>query len=255
MKDQLSHTTPDAARIATGFRRGLHSYDAHATAQADIAAQLARLLSRHCPTRIGGAFEFGCGTGGLTHLLRNRFEIAQLWLNDLLPECANVALDGDAFLAGPVDKVALPKGLDLIASCSTVQWLPDLPATLSRLTRALNPGGMLALSGFGTAQFHELRALGSGGAAPGYLNADDWPAILPPDMQLLHASQRPTRLWFNSGMDVLRHLRSTGVNGAAGRVWSRRRLAAFDTAYRARFETAQGLPLTYDPVWIIAQKR
>ena len=253
MKDQMTPRA-DTARIAAGFRRSLDTYGTAANVQAEIAQELAGQIAAHGPPEIAQVFEFGCGTGVLTRALRTQLNDVQFILNDLVAECAATAAPGEVFLPGSVDDIALPQGVGLIASASTVQWLPDLPGTLRRLSDALVPGGLLALSGFGTAQFAQLGALGSAGAAPGYLNATQWRQVLPGDLQVLHLSQRQTTLHFPDALSVLRHLRDTGVNGVSGQRWSRRRLTAFAAAYQARFGTAEGLPLTYDPVWIVARK-
>ena len=118
----------------------------------------------------------------------------------------------------------------------------------------LRPGGWLAVAGFGTAQFHQLRTLGSTSAAPSYVDSKDWSTLLPDDVELLHVAQNPVEMLFDSAIDLLRHLRNTGVNGQSEQRWSRRRLKDFEDAYRDRFGQCGKLPLTYDPVWMVARK-
>ncbi|WP_264212968.1 malonyl-ACP O-methyltransferase BioC [Leisingera thetidis] len=253
---------PDQGRIRQSFRRGLDSYHRSASVQADIAARLAGMLqAQGAPRQIGAALEFGCGTGHLTRQLLQRFETGSLILNDLVPEaaCALRALDGTVpaqarFEPGPIETLPLPQDLDLIASASTVQWIPDLPALTARLAARLKPGGWLALSGFGRGQFRELAALGSAAAAPSYLDAAEWRAVLPESMEILAIEQRPAVLEFGTALELLKHLRQTGVNGHAQHSWSRRRLRDFEAAYRAQFGRDGRLPLTYDPVLLAARK-
>ncbi|MEX0301621.1 MAG: biotin synthase, partial [Leisingera sp.] len=137
---------------------------------------------------------------------------------------------------------------------STVQWISDLPALMTRLAAHLQPGGWLALSGFGRGQFRELAALGSDAAAPSYLDAGEWSAVLPQDIELLAIKQRPAVLEFENALGLLKHLRQTGVNGHAQQSWSRRRLREFEDSYRTRFGRKGKLPLTYDPVLLVARK-
>lgn len=255
MKDLPNLTPPNAhSKVQQSFRRGLASYHANATHQAQIAARLVDVLQTLAPSHLPNALEFGCGTGHLTQPLIQTFSIDQLWLNDLVPECARFAPDQAQFQAGPIQSLTLPNSLDLICSASTVQWLDDLPKAISALGQSLRSGGWLALSGFGTAQFHELICLGSTAAAPSYVDAENWRAILPNNMTVKHLSQGRRVAWFDSATDILKHLRDTGVNGAATQRWTSADLKAFETEYRKRFGTPQGVPLTYDPVWIIAQK-
>lgn len=247
-------TQPRQTRVQQSFRRGLDTYHAAATHQADIAERLADCLATVAPTSLPNVFEFGVGTGHLTQAIQRRFSVTRLLLNDLVAECASFAPPSVRFLPGPVQQIPLPENLDLICSASTVQWLDDLPATINQLSNHLRPGGWLALSGFGTAQFHELRSLGSTAAAPSYCDAEAWRDILPETLKIKHLSQARRVEWFPNAVDVLRHLRETGVNGAASQKWSAKDLRVFETNYRDRFGTPQGLPLSYDPVWIIAQK-
>ncbi|GAA6209998.1 hypothetical protein NBRC116601_32910 [Cognatishimia sp. WU-CL00825] len=246
---------PPHDRVQQSFRRGLASYHSSATHQADIAARLAlQLVQAGAPKSFANALEFGCGTGHLTQHLRRNFTFQSLTLNDLVPECAAFAGAKDHFVPGPIETLQLPMALDLVCSASTVQWLDDIPATLSHLSQALVPGGWLALSGFGTSQFHELRALGSEAAAPSYVDAEHWRAMLPSDLKIKHLSQARRVAWFPNALALLKHLRETGVNGAASKAWTQTALKGFETQYRQRFGTPRGLPLTYDPVWIVAQK-
>lgn len=61
-------------------------------------------------------------------------------------------------------------------------------------------------------------------------------------------------LEFGNIRSLLRHLRLTGVNGNARQGWSRARLRAFEAAYHSRFGRGGRLPLSYDPVWLVARK-
>lgn len=242
------------SKVRQSFKRGLTTYHTNATHQAEIAMHLCQALTAVAPKAMDRVLEFGMGTGHLTQNLVDHFDIKSLFLNDLVDACASYAPPSARFLPGAVETLPLPGSLDLICSASTIQWIDDLPAAFARLSTSLKSGGFLALSGFGTAQFHELNALGSTAAAPSYLDAGAWKHILPADLsiQYLHHSTRIE--WFPNAMAVLKHLRDTGVNGGSSQSWSMRDLRNFETHYRERFGTAKGLPLTYAPVWMIAKK-
>lgn len=248
------------ARLRASFRRGLETYHQDAVAQAHIARRLAEFLRQAgAPEDFDSGFEFGCGTGFLTEALLANHRFGQLALNDLVPEAEAglpaLARGKASYVCGPVETVPLPKWVDLIASASTVQWIADLPELLQRLSEHLAPGGWLALSGFGHGQFRELQALGSSAGAPSYADAQDWPAMLPQGLELVQIEQSALVLEFPSALDILRHLRRTGVNARAGGPWSRTRLTAFEADYRSRFGRDGRLPLTYDAVWVLARKR
>lgn len=252
MKDM--NQSMQISKVAQSFRRGLKTYHESATQQANIAQHLSDLMAQHLPPQLGRALEFGMGTGHLTRAVSKYFQIDRLYLNDLVSDCADFAPKGAAFVGGPIEGVAMPQNLDLICSASTVQWVEDLPSMLERLTDALAPGGWLALSGFGHKQFQELRTLGSTAMAPNYMDASEWQLVLPENLRVQHTSQAQTTEWFPSALSLLKHLRDTGVNGASNRSWTTQDLRAFEAEYTERFGTKEGLPLTYDPVWVLVQK-
>ncbi|MEX0317217.1 MAG: methyltransferase domain-containing protein [Ruegeria sp.] len=250
-----------AERVQRSFTRSFQSYHDGATQQARVAQLLARRLAHlGAPVRFAEAFEFGCGTGHLTHALSDRFRIASLILNDLVPSAAQLANTVNAeFLPGDARVIDWPEAPDLIASASTLQWMEAPEDLLARAARALAPGGWLVVSSYGPAQYRELAALGSAAQAPGLRGADLLAdAIATTDagrFDVLEARERTHRLWFDTPRDVLRHLRHTGVNAKASKTWTRADLSQFDTDYRAAFGRADQVPLTYHPVWIIARKR
>ncbi|MEX0365062.1 MAG: methyltransferase [Ruegeria sp.] len=249
-----------AERVQRSFARSFQSYHNGATQQARIAQLLARRLAHlGAPVRFAKAFEFGCGTGHLTHALCDRFRIASLTLNDLVPSAAQLANTLNAeFRPGDARIIDWPEAPDLIASASTLQWMEDPEALLARAAHALAPGGWLAVSSYGPAQYQELAALGSTAQAPGLCGPEALANALSATdagwFEILEAKQRTHRLWFDTPRDVLRHLRHTGVNAGASRTWTRAGLARFCDNYTRTFERAGRVPLTHHPVWIIARK-
>lgn len=253
---------PDQARVQQSFRRGLASYHDHAQVQAGIARTLAAALgAAGAPASFSHVLEFGCGTGHLTDELLQHFQINDLTLNDLVPDCAahlQPLLAGrvtqSRFLPGPIEALPLPAGLDLIAAASTVQWLADLPTLIHRLSDHLAPGGWLALSGFARSHFAELQQIGADAGAPGYLDPADWPDLLPAAMKIVHLHHETMQLTFPDAVSLLRHLRLTGVNGRARQHWTRARLAEFAQVLAPGRPKDSPLTLTYQPVYLIARK-
>jgi malonyl-CoA O-methyltransferase len=240
-------------RVARSFRRSGKSYDVAAEAQRHIAQQVFQRLCQHRGTgALGRVLEAGYGSGHLTRAL-SRLPIGQLWLNDLTAPQLGFCPEA-SYLPGDILNTVLPAELDLVASTSMIQWLPDPAAALAHLCRAVRAGGWLALSGFAPGHFPELRALGSAAPAPSYLDAGAMAALLPPGWQLWEACQFAHPLWFASPLAVLHHLRATGVNGCARAHWTRAGLRRFCDDYGTRFGTGAGVPLTYLPALIIAQK-
>ena len=70
--------------------------------------------------------------------------------------------------------------------------------------------------------------------------------------QLLLIKERKEQLFFADPLAVLRHLQATGVNGLTKQVWSKGRLSDFAKEYTKRFSTAEGVVLTYHPLYFVA---
>lgn len=262
MRDHL-HQHDIHARLRNSFQRGMATYHQAATVQQQIARDLVLdLKSAGAPDHYGRVFEFGCGTGHLSDALLASVAVNAYFANDLVPDSGNLILprlktlcDYVEFRPGAIEAVQLPENLDLFLSASTLQWVEDAPSVLSNLGKKLQPGGWAAVSTFGHTQFHQLTALGSDAAAPAYTDAEELAARLPADFEVVTLKQTPITLYFPTALQLLRHLRDTGVNARSGQIWSSARLQLFEREYRARFEQDGKLPLTYDAVRLIARKR
>jgi trans-aconitate 2-methyltransferase len=115
------------------------------------------LLELVKPIPAGRAVDLGCGTGALTLELHRRVGAAETLGIDsspaMLEKAAPLAGNGLRFERG--DLAAFPSdgvgavdepnaAYGLVFSNAALQWVPDHPNLLARLTRALEPGGQLA---------------------------------------------------------------------------------------------------------------
>lgn len=245
-----------STRVERSFSRSFAAYHDAARQQARSAQKLVdTLATTGAPARFQRVLELGCGTGHLTRALTEGFEIDALSLNDISPKAEATATAFAArFLWGDAARVDWPQTPDLIASASMIQWLPDPAPLLSRAIKTLRPGGYLALSGFGPRQYEELTALGSTAAAPGLCTAERLAERVRGPLDIVATGEEVQPIRFATPRDVLTHLRQTGVNGRAQKGWTKAKLRQFSEDYHARFGTAEGVSLTYHPVWIIARK-
>lgn len=250
----------DKSHIASHFAKAIRTYPAEAEVQRHIARRMTELLAEWGAKRGGNVLEVGCGTGHYSRLLRRMLHPRELLLNDLCPEMEGCfeawAGDGQVrFVAGDAETLDFPAGRDLITSCSTLQWFERPEQFFARCRDRLHTGGMLAFSTFGTENMREIRALTGNGLD--YVTAEQLTRML--DRQgflLLHAEEERRTMRFDNPMQVLRHLKHTGVNGiAAGRrIRTCGDLRHFCEAYAERFTQQGRVTLTYHPIYIIAQK-
>ena len=72
-------------------------------------------------------------------------------------------------------------------------------------------------------------------------------------LEVLYLEEEEAVLHFPTPIDVLHHLRMTGVTGTEKHTWSRGRLQTFCDEYRNRFGSAEGVSLTYQPIYVICR--
>lgn len=245
--------------IERQFRRSMDSYDHHAVVQQGVAAHLVALLGEELSFTPSRILELGCGTGLLTRLIVEQFPGVTLQLNDIVPEmCRRTALrhglPETGILPGDAEDIALPGRYDLILSASTFQWFTRPASTLRRFRDHLHDQGLLAFSTFGRDNLIEIRELTHQGLS--YRTREEMHAMLAPLFDIRKEKEEHHRLLFPSPLDVLHHLKRTGVNASAPSVpWTRGRLALFSDHYREHFAMPGGIPLTYHVQYYICKPK
>ncbi|MBC7252455.1 MAG: methyltransferase domain-containing protein [Actinobacteria bacterium] len=112
----------------------------------------ARLLDRHCPRAARGrVLDAGCGTGGLTAWLRDRYRPRRLVALDAsraaLARCGERGLE--ELLCCSVEYLPFPEAsFDLVLSLNVIYHrdVSDDLAALREMARVLSPGGYLLLN-------------------------------------------------------------------------------------------------------------
>ena len=248
----------DKAEVACRFGRSIESYEEHAAVQREIAAHLAELATAYVTQPPRKILEVGCGTGLLTERILQLWAGSELWVNDLVEGmCAKAAarcrVPAAHCLVGDIESLPLPGAFDLVISASVFQWLARPAETFIRLAACLQPGGWLAFSTFGEDNCHELREVAGTGLA--YPSADELRAMLSPHFRIVHTEEARYCLDFSDPVQILHHVKRTGVNASASRtLWTRSKLQAFSDRYARLFARDGIFPLTYHPRYVLCQK-
>lgn len=247
----------DKNLIKDRFSRSIPSYNGSACAQRLIAEKLCSLLSGISGGQrdAGNVLEIGCGTGILTRMFLKYFTASGLTLVDICPEV--IGMLGDIkcrFIAGDAEKCSLPAGQDLIISCSAIQWFEDQDAFLSKCNGLLNGKGLIAISTFGPDNLSQIKTITGCGLDYCGKNAV-CDAVGRAGFRILAADEEHIEMIFPTPQSVLHHLKSTGVTGISRTSWTKGRLKEFTSAYQEKYGLEDGnVPLTYHPIYIIAEK-
>lgn len=159
---------PLKEKIATNFSLSATSYEQYAVMQQQAALSIVRrLLELRHEIAVGPILEVGCGTGAVSRELLTMFPDRRLTLVDLAPgmiaenrESLAAHLEPDHQVDWQVqdaETIDRQKHYALIVSCLALQWFQDVIGTLTRLSAALIPEGILLCSYLGDSSFPEWR--------------------------------------------------------------------------------------------------
>lgn len=254
--DNKSDRKYDKDLIRQRFAKSIDTYPENAVVQTEVAGKMAGMVEKYCGTSFGKVLEVGCGTGIFTGKLLQKSKVNELILNDLCPEvevCISGFLrDGAVFLPGDAETVDFPDGTDLIVSCSAIQWFSDMNAFLAKAASSLKKGGFLALSSFGEDNFREMSALEMPSLSYWSLTSIE-EAAAGLFEKVADGSEYVVQ-YFDTPMDVLRHLKATGVTGVSRQLWTKDRLERFCADYAGLHSSDGGVSLTYNPIYLILKK-
>lgn len=249
----------DKRLIAERFARARDTYSHEARVQQQVAEKMLQLLTERASPLFRRIVEFGCGTGSYSRLLLHKLQPESLLLNDLCPEmkeCLTDLLLQDTvqFIPGDAEALDFPEKTDLITSCSTLQWFNDPKEFFARCHRFLSEDGYLAFSTFGAENMREIRTLTGHGLD--YLPIEALKELLAPHFETVYAEEEIVSLPFSTPLQVLQHLKETGVTGTEKKVWTRGRLQTFCNSYTGQFRREDGnVTLTYHPIYIVTRRK
>jgi malonyl-CoA O-methyltransferase len=253
----------DRARLRAAFERASGGYEAAASLQARVAAELLERLEllRFSP---GAVLDLGSGTGRVTRELKRRYPRARVIALDIAPGMLREARRHQRpwrrfdRVCGDALRLPLRDGsIDLIFSNLMLQWCEPLAAALSEARRVLAPGGFLSFSTFGPATLYELRTAWA--EADGYNHVNHFPDMHEVGDGLVRAGlMEPVldadrfELGYPDVLTLMRDLKAIGAhNVTAGRpraLAGRERLTRVQRAYEA-FRRDEGLPATYEVIY------
>lgn len=252
----------DKKLVRKRFQKSVDTYNQKAEVQKEVALKLIATLKNTNESKYNKILEIGCGTGFLTREILNTCSVGHYTINDLNENIFSYINEifkyhnhyNFNFLKGDAEELTFPNQLDLVISSSTIQWFQNPEIFIKGIGKNINPGGYLAISTFGDKNFVELkRTLDIGLQYPSTTKLKNW---LSTDYELIFFEEYEKTCVFNSPMDVLKHIKNTGVNGISRRHFGKGDLIDFQKKYHTAYSIKnQGVGLTYHPIIFIAKRK
>ena len=233
------------------FEKSMDKYDENAIVQRFLAETLASETAS-CKTGYSKILELGCGTGMLTRQIRQKLCFDSYTANDLSEKSKKYLdkiLKNYIFIRGNAAKIPMTSTYDLIISNAMFQWFTNLDEILAKYAKILNPDGILAFTTFSPENFPELETIT--GLSLDYKPENELKEILQKNYKILKFETFKKVLAFSTPLELLYHLKNTGVNSLGDKKWDFADVKNFCRKYLENFEN---VTLTYVPILVVAQK-
>ena len=255
----------DKKKVAQSFSRAAQTYDSVAQLQRDIGAVLLERLPPALPEQ-SVVLDLGSGTGFFTQHIVHRYPHAQVIGLDIAEGMLRYAstqhVDAQWLCADAEYLPLADNSVDVIFSSLAIQWCNNLPQLFCEIARVLKPGGQLCIATLGPDTLHELKMAWQ--KVDNYVHVNRFQscenivaAVEQARLVADELKQENCTLHYAQLNEFTRELKSLGAHnintGKPEGLTGRARLLAFKNAYEA-FRTAQGLPATYDVIYLTAHK-
>ncbi len=241
----------DIKNIKKQFEKSMNDYDKNAVVQDMMASKLVIELEK-VSSCFDNIFELGSGTGLLTKRLVKSIKSKNYYANDLVEKSklyVQKYVPNVQFIAGNALKVKPGKKMDLIVSNAMFQWFENFGKAVDILKAGLNSGGILAFSTFSPMNFKEITSLT--GLSLKYKSQDELVEILKiSGFEILYCETFYEEISFKTPLELLAHMKHTGVNSLSEKTWTVKKVKEFCDKYLKQYPSAK---LTYSPIIIIAR--
>lgn len=255
--------------ISSRFHKTRESYHKDAVIQKEIAEELYSQLKEIIDSEKYNlsenikTLEIGCGSGFFTRkylpYLKSKTESMQVILNDIAgcPDSLVTTLTSKnidyCFINDDAENYYFDRDFDIILSSSAIQWFKRPDLFLKNIEKNLKDSGLIAISTFLPDNMSEIKDIINIGLD--YCSEQTLLESLNDDFNILSIKSEIKKIYFNSPIHVLHHMKKTGVNGITEFRWNKSKLENFSNLYNEKYGFEGKVSLTYNPVYIIAQKK
>ena len=239
--------------IKSRFEKSMDKYDDNAIVQHNMAKNIVGELLK-ISNKFESILELGSGTGILTKEILKSINFEHYTANDLVEKSKNYItkiIPNAKFIHGNSLKINTNEHFDLIISNAMFQWFSNLDEILVKCKRQLKKNGILAFSTFGTENFQEIKELSGLGLK--YLSTVEIKNILlQENFEIELIIEYKKTLEFKNPLELLAHMKNTGVNSLSAKPWTVKDIKEFCEKYLEKYNTVK---LTYNPIIVIAKAK
>ena len=243
----------DNKQIKKQFEKSMKSYNKNAIVQDIMASKMVVDICKISPN-FNNILELGTGTGLLTKKIAANIKFENYYANDLVDKSKTYVqrmIPKAQFFAGNALKIKLPKKADLIISNAMFQWFENLEKAISIIKLSLNKNGILAFSTFSPENYKEIKDLT--GLTLKYKTQKEIEEILAKQgFEILHSETFYEEIEFKTPLELLAHMKNTGVNSLSSSTWSIKEVKDFCDKYSQKYPKNT---LTYAPIIVIAKSK
>ncbi len=233
--------------ISENFSKYARLYDDNNSVQDEAAGMLAKRLPSG---DIADILEIGCGTGGYTRFLREKFGNSRIKAVDISGEMVRIAKEKLAddrmdFIIGDAEEIEFKEKFDFVTSNAAFHWFDNLEKMIEKSRGLLVNGGTLAFSIFGPKTFPELKksiALTIGEditlTSDLFHNKETIGIILRKHLKDVLITERFIGRTHTSLTELLKRIKYSGTRGLGagmGRIWSPGLLGKVEKNYLEQF--------------------
>ncbi len=237
--------------IKKQFEKSINTYNENAIVQKIMAEKLVEEIAK-INTHFDNILELGCGAGLLTEELIKKITFKNYFANDLIENAKSYItnlIPNSTFYCGNAKRIKPAQKMDLIISNAMFQWFENLDSISLYYKNLLNNNGILAFSTFSKDNFKEIRDLT--GLSLNYKSLEEIKCIFQKNYDIIHIEEFSKILHFSTPLELLAHMKSTGVNSLTAQHWTFKEIKAFCDSYKNKYPE---INLTYSPIIFICKK-
>lgn len=243
----------DFSHIKKQFEKSMKNYNKNAVVQNMMASKMVIELSK-ISNSFDNVLELGAGTGLLTAKIAKDIHFKNYYANDLIEKSKmyiQKTIPDVRFLCGNALRIKPAKKMDLIVSNAMFQWFENLDKAVKILKLSLSDKGILAFSTFGAGNYKEITNIT--GLSLKYKTKDEIEEVLTGNgFRILYSENFYEELKFKTPLELLAHMKNTGVNSLSDKPWTITEVKDFCEKYSKMYPDTK---LTYSPVIVIAECR